>query len=135
VVRGARSQTLPPLEAVLREHRQRALAAGRASGEAFVFSTRNGTAIAQPNATRTIARAATTAGLEGVGFHTLRHSFASILIIDLGLDSVRVQRQLGHARPSITLDVYAHLFDHARHADDLRERIGSSALASAVTRS
>jgi integrase len=100
-----------------------------------VFSTRNGTAITQRNATRTIARAATTAGLEGVGFHTLRHSFASILIIDLGLDPVRVQRQLGHARPSITLDTYAHLFDHARHADDLRERIGSSALAAAVTRS
>jgi hypothetical protein len=34
--------------------------------------------------------------------------------------------------PAITLDRYSHLFDRARHADDLRERIGSSSLAAAV---
>ena len=27
-----------------------------------------------------------------------------------------VSRQLGHASPSITLSVYAHLFDQAEHA-------------------
>jgi hypothetical protein len=33
---------------------------------------------------------------------------------------------------SITLDRYSHLFDRARHADDLREPVGASAFAAAV---
>ena len=34
--------------------------------------------------------------------------------IRAGVDPVRASRQLGHARPSITLDIYAHEFDRAR---------------------
>jgi hypothetical protein len=41
-------------------------------------------------------------------------------------------KQLGHARPSLTLDTYSHLFDRARHAENMRERLASSALAAAV---
>jgi integrase len=58
--------------------------------------------------------------------HDLRHTYASHLILDLGLDVVSVSRQIGHARPSITSDIYAHLFDHARHAEDIRTRMGES---------
>jgi integrase len=105
---------------------------GHHTAESYVFSTRNGTAISQRNATRSLSRIARAASLEGVGYHTLRHGFASTLIVELRLDPVVVSRQLGHARPSITLDRYSHLFDRARHADDLRERIGSSSLAAAV---
>jgi integrase len=47
--------------------------------------------------------------------HQLRHCFASPLIAR-GLNAVFVGRQLGHASPSITLSVYAHLFDQAEHA-------------------
>jgi len=54
--------------------------------------------------------------------HDLRHTFASHLI-RAGLDPVRASRQLGHARPSITLDIYAHEFDHARGLDDVRDSI------------
>lgn len=74
------------------------------------------------------------AGLDAVGFHMLRHGFASTLIVDLGLDPVQVSRQLGHARPSITIDRYAHLFDRARHGDDIREQLASSGIAAAVAR-
>jgi hypothetical protein len=28
--------------------------------------------------------------------------------------------------PSVTLDVYTHLFDRARHADDIRTRMAES---------
>jgi hypothetical protein len=66
--------------------------------------------------------------------HHLRHTYASHLILDLKLDIVTVSRQLGHARPSITSDVYAHLFDEARHADDIRERMGKSDLESCSRR-
>ncbi|WP_447925125.1 tyrosine-type recombinase/integrase [Georgenia muralis] len=41
--------------------------------------------------------------------HDLRHYYASKLIHD-GADIVSVQRSLGHARASTTLDVYAHLW-------------------------
>jgi len=123
------------LATVLKGHRTRMLSQGRHGPEAFVFSTRTGTAVSQANAGRMMRRAAKKVGLSGVGFHTLRHGYASVLIVELGLDPVRVQRLLGHARPSITLDRYSHLFDRARHADDLRERLNASSLAGSVTRS
>jgi integrase len=122
------------LAALLREQRAKALSSGFHRTDAFVFTTRNGTPISQRNATRALGRVARAASLEGVGFHTLRHGFASTLIVELRLDPVVVSRQLGHARPSITLDRYSHLFDRARHADDLRERLASSRLAAAVAR-
>ena len=52
--------------------------------------------------------------------HSLRHGFASLLIAR-GLNVVFVSRQLGHSNPSITLEVYAHLFEQADHAT-ARER-------------
>ena len=123
---------VPALATLLREHRARAMEFGHHSAESDVFSPRSGTPISQRNATRLLARIARAASLEGVGFHALRHGFASTLIVELRLDPVVVSRQLGHARPSITLDRYSHLFDRARHADDLRERLESSELASVV---
>ncbi len=43
----------------------------------------------------------------------LRHTHASQLIAS-GVDIVTVSKRLGHARPSVTLAVYAHMF----HTDD-----------------
>jgi hypothetical protein len=40
-----------------------------------------------------------------------------------GLDPVRVARQMDHARPSITLDIYAHEFEEARGTDDIAARL------------
>jgi integrase len=48
--------------------------------------------------------------LEGVRYHDLRHAHASVLI-DAGIDPVRVSRRLGHSRTSITVDRYSHLLD------------------------
>ena len=42
--------------------------------------------------------------------HALRHTFAS-LAISAGANVLVVQHQLGHQSASITLDVYADLFD------------------------
>jgi integrase len=47
-------------------------------------------------------------------------------LIRQGLDPVRAARQLGHARPSITLDVYAHDFAAARQWDDVGERLAAA---------
>jgi integrase len=48
--------------------------------------------------------------LPAVTLHTLRHSHASALIAS-GTDPVTVSRRLGHASPTVTMSVYAHLFD------------------------
>jgi integrase len=48
--------------------------------------------------------------LPRVTLHALRHSHASALIAS-GQDVVTVSRRLGHTSPTITLNVYAHLFD------------------------
>jgi integrase len=121
----------PQLAIVLREHR--AASTHRDGGDG-VFATRNGTPFSQRNVQRSApTRAACLAGLyddsRALGFHVLRHTFASHLIVDLHLDFVQVSRILGRASVSTTLDVYAHLFDEARHAADIRARMAGSALA------
>ncbi len=48
------------------------------------------------------------AGLRKIRFHDLRHTFASLMLAN-GEDVVRVSRLLGHASPTITLNVYSHM--------------------------
>jgi hypothetical protein len=48
--------------------------------------------------------------LTGVGFHTLRHTCASLLI-ESGLSPLRLQRWMGHHSPAFTLETYGHLID------------------------
>jgi integrase len=43
-----------------------------------------------------------------VRFHDLRHTHASQLIA-AGINILTISRRLGHAKPSVTLDVYGHL--------------------------
>ena len=61
--------------------------------------------------------------------HDLRHTFASHLIIDIRLDVAQVSRILGHARTSITLDTYTHLFEQAAHHADVRAQLARSPYA------
>jgi integrase len=101
----------------------------------WVFATGRGTPHGHRNvAQRVLRRAADSANLNGDGgpplrFHDLRHTFASHLIVDLGLDVAQVSRILGHARITITLDTYTHLFDDARHAREIRKRMAASQFA------
>lgn len=48
------------------------------------------------------------AGLPCIRFHDLRHTYASLLF-GQGENIKYIQNQLGHASPTITLNVYAHL--------------------------
>ncbi len=58
-------------------------------------------------------------GLEGARPYDLRHSFVSLLIHE-GRSVVEVARQAGHS-PTMTLDVYAHVFDEF----DIAERMSA----------
>jgi integrase len=53
--------------------------------------------------------AAKAAGFDGARPHDLRHTYASHAI-HAGASVLKVQEQMGHARASITLDRYSHLF-------------------------
>jgi integrase len=55
----------------------------------------------------------------------LRHTYGSRRA-QSGLDPVGVQRQLGHARPSITMDLYAHEFETARRREQVGERLATA---------
>src|SRR5215207_3968986 len=57
-------------------------------------------------------RFAAARGVPKVTLHALRHSHASAIIAS-GTDIVTVSRRLGHASPTITMAVYAHLFDRS----------------------
>lgn len=56
-----------------------------------------------------------------LAIHDLRHTAASIMVAS-GASVKAVQRQLGHASASMTLDTYADLFDD--DLDTLMERVG-----------
>jgi integrase len=126
----------PQLRALLVVHRA---ACERKADADWVFATRNGTPLTQRNVMRSaLAHAARRGGLLAGGarlrFHDLRHTFASHLIVDLGLDVLQVSRILGHSSASTTLDVYAHMFDEARHAADIPARMARSAFAGLLDR-
>ena len=46
-------------------------------------------------------------GLEGVHFHTLRHTFAT-RAVEVGFEIKSLSEILGHANTTITLDRYVH---------------------------
>src|SRR3954471_17940428 len=109
---------MPSLAALLREHKIRS---AHGSPSDPVFATATGRPMYYRNVTRRgFTAAITKAALIGEGetrlrFHDLRHTYASLLIAQ-GLNVVFISRQLGHASPSMTLDVYGGLFDRAEHA-------------------
>lgn len=126
---------LPQLAAVLRQHKR---CSRFTSGSDYVFGTAGGTAFLHHNVSkRVLRRAAADAGLDRderrVRFHDLRHTFASHLIIDIRLDVVQVSRILGHARTSMTLDTYTHLFEEARHGADVRADLAKSDFANLLS--
>lgn len=56
---------------------------------------------------RRIAKYTKECGLEGVHFHTLRHTFAT-RCMEIGFDLKSLSEILGHAKTSTTLDRYVH---------------------------
>jgi integrase len=80
----------------------------KASGP--MFATRNGTRYADRNVRRVLDAAAKRAGVPWIGFHTFRHTCASMLF-ENGKNIKQVATWLGHADPAFTLRIYVHLMD------------------------
>ena len=84
----------------------------------FVFTTELGEPCDPRNALRALKAASAKAGLPGIGLHTLRHSSASVMIVN-GVPLKVVSEILGHASIAITGDVYGHVSpDVSREALD-----------------
>jgi integrase len=64
----------------------------------------------QPSYTGWFAGAVKRAGIQRITPHDLRHTCAS-LAVSAGANVLALSKMLGHSKPSITLDVYADLFD------------------------
>jgi integrase len=113
---GRRDITLPDiLVAVLREHRRAQLelrvrlGAGRLHDNDLLFGDIDGNPISPTTFSARWGEFAERIGMPELTFHMLRHTHASQLI-DQGVDIVTISRRLGHAKPDITLRVYAHRF-------------------------
>lgn len=113
---GRRTISLPAfLVSELRSHKlaqavqRMALGLGKDADDALVFRQADGEPLAPENVTKEWMRLVASLELPKVTLHALRHTHASQLIAS-GMDVLTISRRLGHGSPSITLDVYGHLF-------------------------
>jgi integrase len=72
-----------------------------------VFTSTVGSPIDPTNLLKQFRHLLKKAELPAIRFHDLRHTAAS-LMLNNGIDVLIASRRLGHAKPSITLDVYGH---------------------------
>ena len=103
--KGGRSRTIPMsdgLVEVLTAHMRRSKLRGE-----LVFSTDAGEILTRDRVKRVIPRACRLAGLREVGWHVMRHTFASHLAMQ-GVPLKVIQELLGHATLEMTMR-YAHL--------------------------
>lgn len=122
---SARTVYLPdPLVKELAAHMKRHPPRG---GEHWLFA--NGPHVWNRNSAGSQWRAIRQAvGMEEFTLHDLRHYYASGLIA-AGCDVVTVQHALGHSSPTITLNIYSHLWPKAED----RTRQAAEALMEAAT--
>jgi len=91
----------------------------------LVFPTEDGTPKHRSTITHHFLRPALkAAGLRQVTLHSLRHTCASALIL-AGTDCLEVAKFLGHAKPTVTMSVYAHWFNTRKTAGTMAAVAGA----------
>jgi integrase len=107
----AGERTLPLLPALRRLLVAWKLRSPRAQPSDLVVCTVDGKPMQERNLRRALDAAKETTGLDGtderLSWHSLRHSFASLLATDLELPATTLARLAGHADAGFTLKVYA----------------------------
>lgn len=73
----------------------------------MVFPSMVGTPVGQRNLHRFFKRLLKKASLPDIRFHDLRHTAATLMLMN-GIPLIVVSRRLGHSKPSVTLDIYGH---------------------------
>ena len=103
----------PKLAAFLREYRQERKALYRELGKELslddlVFANIEGKPLDPSMLSHNFGKMVKRAGLQGVRFHDLRHTFASLMLLR-GVPAKVISEALGHASVSFTMDVYSHI--------------------------
>ncbi|WP_448221208.1 tyrosine-type recombinase/integrase [Gordonia iterans] len=109
-----------------RQKAERLRAGDQWTDTGMVFTTELGTMVDPRNLLRVVQSAATSAGLEGVRAHSLRHS-AAVAMLEAGVHIKAVADILGHSSIAITGDIYGHSSDDAARAaiDSLGAALGT----------
>ena len=108
----AGTRTVPLLPALRRALVAWRLRSPRTDPEHYVLCTAEGSPVSERNLRRALDQAKARAKLavseaERLSWHSLRHSYASILATDLELPATTLARLTGHADAGFTLRVYA----------------------------
>ncbi len=113
---GRRNITLPTIVVeALREHRRELLETrmklgiGKLKPEDLLFGNLEGRPLRPSTVSSDWGELAERIGMPEITFHALRHTHASQLIAS-GVDIVTISKRLGHAKPNVTLAIYAHMF-------------------------
>jgi integrase len=100
-------QLYTEMKELFRKRKKEALATG--SGEIVETIFHTGGKPTSQNTIRNIwKRMLTKAGIRGMRFHDIRHTYASLLLTK-GESPVYVKEQLGHSSIQMTVDIYGHL--------------------------
>ena len=78
--------------------------------DSLVFANVEGKPIDPGVLSHAFGRIARQAGLEGVRFHDLRHTFASLMLMK-GAKPKVISEALGHASVAFTMDTYSHIIE------------------------
>lgn len=81
-----------------------------------VFLNRNGKLLPNSNYDRYLARLCEKAGIEKISMHTLRHTFAT-RCIESGMKPKTLQKILGHANITMTMDLYVHVTEDEKEKE------------------
>jgi len=105
----------PKLAVFLREYKKKCeimnLYLGRPLAlDDLVFNNIEGNPVDPCTLTHEFAKIARMAGLGGVRFHDLRHTFASLMLLR-GAKPKVISEALGHASVAFTMDIYSHTID------------------------
>lgn len=134
--RSRRTLVLPPtIVEQLREHGKRQIAEKLWAGSKWVendlvFSNRVGAPTQARSVIEDFHKALLNAGLPRIRFHDLRHSCATLLLVQ-GVSPRVVMDILGHSEIAMTMDTYSHVVpelqrDAANRMEDVLMRRGSS---------
>ena len=104
---------------VLRNHKSRqelemAFAGDRWHHNNLIFPSVSGTPLNKSNMRKDYNRVLELAGIPHIRFHDLRHTAAS-LMLNHKTPLLVASRRLGHSKPSVTLDIYSHLFQDSQN--------------------
>lgn len=115
----------------LREHRQQQVEERRAVGQewkesGFLFTTPEGLPLEGTTVTRQFHRQLDRAGLAQRRFHDLRHSCATLLLVQ-GVSPRVVMDVLGHSEIGMTMNTYSHVIPQLRRdaADRMEDLLNS----------